>query len=471
MSDMHSGEKRRGAWQNNIEAAERYNEPGKFTAFIGWEWSSQPNGANLHRVVVTDSGAEKASQYLPYSMFESPNPEDLWNWLDETSRKTGANFVAIPHNSNISRGQMFSVKTFNNNQIDADYGRTRMKWEPIAEITQIKGDSETHPLLSPRDEFASFETFDFVLLPSGERDKPTSGDYARSALKSGLELKQQTGVNPFKFGMIGSTDSHTGMSAVAENNFSGKAKHDSIAQRRSEKTGIGASVGWDMSAGGFVGVWARENTRKGLMEAFKSKEVYASTGPRMYASTGPRMVLRFFGGWNFETEDAEKSNLVQLGYSKGVPMGGDLIPQKTNASPTFLIAASKDPLGANLDLVQVVKGWLNKDGKAQEKVYDVAWSGNRQLDNNSNLPAVGNTVNETTADYSNTIGASALVTVWQDPDFDAELQAFYYVRVMEIPTPRYSLYDSVALDLPKETTGHPTIIQERVYSSPIWYTP
>jgi hypothetical protein len=457
-TDLHAGEMRRSTWDAQIEAAERHNQPGEFTAFIGWEWSSQPNGGNLHRVVFTPQGGDVASQFLPFSSLESTDPERLWAWLDETSASTGAQFVAIPHNPNISNGRMFPLLSETGKDVDAAYAATRMKWEPVVEMTQIKGDSETHPLLSPTDEFADFETFPFLLTPDGRTPDPTHGDYLRAGLKRGLELDALVGENPFKVGMIGSTDSHTGMSAVEEKNFAGKGQHDASPAQRSHPTGIGGSKGWDMGAGGYAGVWAEENTRQSLFEAFQRKEVYATTGPRI--------VLRFFGGFDFREKDAQSGDLARLGYSKGVPMGGDL-RRHGDRTPNFLVAASRDPNGANLDRIQIVKGWLDADGQSQETIYDVALSGDRQP---GSLP-VGNTVDLATGAYTNNIGAAQLAVVWRDPDFDSELSTFYYVRVLEIPTPRYSLLDSIALGMDWQDTNRPATIQERAYSSPIWYSP
>ena len=457
-TDLHAGEMRRSTWDAQIEAAERHNQPGEFTAFIGWEWSSQPNGGNLHRVVFTPQGGDVASQFLPFSSLESTDPERLWAWLDETSASTGAQFVAIPHNPNISNGRMFPLLSETGKDVDAAYAATRMKWEPVVEMTQIKGDSETHPLLSPTDEFADFETFPFLLTPDGRTPDPTHGDYLRAGLKRGLELDALVGENPFKVGMIGSTDSHTGMSAVEEKNFAGKGQHDASPAQRSHPTGIGGSKGWDMGAGGYAGVWAEENTRQSLFEAFQRKEVYATTGPRI--------VLRFFGGFDFREKDAQSGDLARLGYSKGVPMGGDL-RRHGDRTPNFLVAASRDPNGANLDRIQIVKGWLDADGQSQETIYDVALSGDRQP---GSLP-VGNTVDLATGAYTNNIGAAQLAVVWRDPDFDSKLSTFYYVRVLEIPTPRYSLLDSIALGMDWQDTNRPATIQERAYSSPIWYSP
>ena len=456
--DLHAGERRRKTWDAIVDAAERHNAPGDFTAFIGWEWSSLPKGANLLRVVFTPQDGDVARQFIPYSSLESTDPEALWSWLAATKEKFGAEFIAIPHNSNISIGRMFPLSRENGEPVDANYAKTRMKWEPVTEATQIKGDSETHPALSPGDRWADFETFPFVLTPEGLTPDPTEGDYLRAALRRGLELEQQLGVNPYKTGMIGSTDSHTGIGAVEEDNFSGKGQHDARPADRSHPTGLGASLGWDMAAAGYVGAWAEENTRRSLYDAFMRREVYATSGPRI--------TLRFFGGLDFQAADAGAPDLSAVGYRKGVPMGGD-IKAKGATAPSFLVAASKDPLGGNLDRLQIIKGWVDTDGKSFEKIYDVALSDERT----DGAKHVGDTVDLKTGQYSNTIGEVQLTAVWTDPDFKVGQSAFYYVRVLQIPTPRYSLLDSIAMGTDWKDTGRPATIQERAYSSPIWYLP
>ena len=459
--DMHAGGKRRTAWDAQIEAAELHNEPGEFTALIGWEWSAQPQGGNLHRVVFTPQGGDVASQFMPFSALESTDPRDLWNWLEETSNRTGAEFVAIPHNPNISMGLFFPTETLTGEPIDANYARTRMLWEPVVEVTQIKGDSEAHPLLSPTDEFADFETYPFVLTPDGRTPDPTEGDYARSGLRRGLALESEIGVNPYKFGMIGATDSHTGMSAVEEDNFAGKGQHDSRPELRPHFTGLGSSRGWDMGAAGYAGVWATENTRQGIVDAFKRKEVYASTGPRI--------TVRFFGGYDFSRRDLRR-DIAATGYEKGVPMGSDL--SQGEGPPSFLVAAMKDPNEANLDRIQIIKGWVDSDGETHERVYDVAVSDGRMItpEGQAVVP-VGNTVNLQTGEYTNEIGDPQLTGVWEDPDFDPEQSAFYYARILQIPTPRYSLLDALALGIDVSETNRPATIQDRAYTSPIWYSP
>ncbi len=459
VQDLHGGDKRKAAWETYTDLADDYNQPGQFTTLIGWEWSAMPRGGgNMHRVIFTPQDAKAAQRFLPYSQFESENEEDLWAWLTETSETLDVDFVAIPHNPNISMGQMFPLVRYNDEPVDADYAGRRMQWEQVVEVTQIKGDSEAHPLLSPTDEYADYETYPFVLTADGGSPDPTEGDYLRSGLKRGLEFRQQFGVNPYKFGMIGSTDSHTGISAIGEDNFAGKGQHDAIPERRQHPTGLGTSKGWDMGAAGLAGVWARKNTRDSLVAAFKRREVYASTGPRI--------TLRFFGGFNFNSTDARSGSIAEVGYRKGVPMGGDLSPQGKKA-PTFLVAAAKDPIEGNLDRIQIVKGWVDSQGEAQEKIYNVALSDGRQ----DGAQKVGNTVNLKTGEYSNTIGAEQLTAFWEDPDFDPAQNAFYYARVLQIPTPRYSLLDSIALGIDWADTNRPATIQERAYSSPIWFSP
>jgi hypothetical protein len=466
-ADLDNAEVKTSIWSDTVTITERHNDPGRFTSFIGWEWTSTPGGKNLHRVVFMPQGGEVAAKFIPYSSFDSAKPEDLWAWLEETAPRVGAEFIAIPHNSNISGGLMFNDVDSEGRPITAEYARTRMKWEPVIEVTQIKGDSETDPILSPNDDFADFEPFSHLIdsetLGSGEKAPVTPGDFARSALKRGLELESKTGVNPYKFAMIGSTDSHTGMASTEEDNFWGKTAFDSTPKNTFD-TFLGIEgFGADMSASGLAAVWTDENAREPIFAAFQRKEVYASTGPRIR--------VRFFGGWDFDSDDADDKDLAQIGYSSGVPMGGDLTQAPEGKAPKFLVYAIKDPKNANLDRIQIVKGWLTADGTAQEKVYNVAWSDDRELHSDGALKPVGNTVNLATGMYTNDIGDPYLSTAWEDPDFDPKARAFYYVRVLQIPTPRHTLYDAIALGMDPEKTGHPVTIQERAYSSPIWYTP
>jgi hypothetical protein len=450
----------RSAWALIADTVDRHNDPGNFTAFLGWEWSSTPDGMNLHRIVFTPDGKDKALRYLPFSLNDSEKPRDLWKWLAKTAKEVGTEFVAIGHNPNLSNGRFFPLIDEDGQPIDEEYARLRARWEPVEEVTQYKGDSETHPLLAPSDEFADFERYKHLL--DGGPLEHTPGSYARPGLIRGMQLEAEIGVNPYKFGMIGATDTHTGLASAEEGNFLGKYAQDSIPETKAKET-VPGSYGWDASAMGFAGVWAEENTRNAIVEAFKRKEVYATTGPRIQ--------LRFFGGWDFRGRDAKAKDLAAVGYEKGVPMGGDLASAPRGKAPTFLISAVKDPLDANLDRVQVVKGWVGANGSAQERIYDVAWSGDR-TPNDGRLAPVGNTVSLATGRYKNSIGSPELTTVWVDPDFDPALRAVYYVRVIQIPTLRHTLLDTIALQQPPEAAaGHASIIQERAYSSPIWYTP
>ena len=452
------------SWNETIDAAEANNEPGRFTALLGWEWSSIPAGANLHRVVVTPNGRDQAAQYMPYGSDQSQYPQDLWAWLEATSSRTGSQFIAIPHNSNISKGYMFDETTLRGEPMSADYIKTRRRWEPVVEMTQIKGDSETHPSLSPEDPFAGFEPFEFYLQQEWQGYRAAVGDFIRPALGRGLQIGSKAGANPFQFGLIGSTDAHTGLSSAEEENFWGKMAYDSIPENKTgDSLGGVKATGWDMAAAGMAAVWATENTRQGIFEAMQRREVYATTGPRIG--------LRLFAGWNFTPQDAESPDLASLGYAGGVPMGGEL----TGAAGApggirLLISAQKDPKGANLDRVQVIKGWLDAAGNSREKVFDVAWSGERLPLADGSLPPVGNTVDEPGASYANSIGAAQLATVWEDPEFEPDQSAFYYVRVLQIPTPRHSTYDAAALKIPPPEP-YPAAIQERAYTSPIWYVP
>ncbi len=450
-------------WKTITAAAERYNQPGKFTAMIGWEWSSIPGGANLHRVVLTDAGADVAQTFQPFGLDDSPYPEDLWAWLDETSDSTGADFLAIPHNSNISKGFMFDTKTLRGESFSPEYLAQRRKWEKIAEITQIKGDSETHPDLSPDDEFADFETYPFYIQREPTPYVAAVGDYLRPALRRGLEMQRQLGSNPYQLGFIGSTDAHTALSSAEENNFHGKLATDSIPANKQTRFGNNSqgAYGWGMSASGRAAVWAGANTREEIFAAMKRREVYATTGPRI--------AVQFFGGWGFSDADLGATDLYAQAMSSGVPMGGELsLPGASSQPPTFIIQALKDPVGANLDRVQIIKGWVDQAGVSHERVYDVAWSGQRSPGPDGKLPPVGNTVDVETARYTNSIGEPQFVATWQDPAFDASQSAFYYARVLEIPTPRHSLFDAIALG-GKQETGRPDTLQERAYTSPIWY--
>jgi Protein of unknown function (DUF3604) len=463
----------RSAWRETIKAAEEANDPGRFTAFIGFEWTSNTGGNNLHRNVIFRENGAKASLVEPYTTMQplgSDNPRDLWKWMADAEQKTGSEVLAIAHNGNLSNGRMFPIiESFTGQRIDRAYAEHRTRWEPLYEATQIKGDGETHPFLAPNDEFANFERWDKGNLDLSEAKKPEmlEFEYARSALKNGLKMEQALGVNPYKFGLVGSTDAHTGLAAVEEENFFGKhAGAEPSATRATHpfaKAPSGAVImGWEMTASGYAAVWATENTRDALFDAMKRRETYATTGPRL--------LVRFFGGWDFTETDAHSRLPAKIGYTKGVPMGGDLTDAPAGKAPTFLVAALKDPIGANLDRYQIVKGWLDAQGQVHENIYDVAWSGGRKPGADGKLPAVGNTVDVANATWTNTIGAPELITVWKDPDFDPAQRAFYYGRVLEIPTPRWTAYDAkyFGITLPPEV---PMTTTERAYTSPIWYTP
>jgi len=451
---------RRSIWEMITETADRHNDPGHFTAFNGYEWTPQ-RGA-LHRVVIFRDDGSRVNKILPFSSYDSGVVEDLWDFLETYERNTGGSVLAIPHNSNLTSGLMFETRYSTGEPYDASYVRTRARWEPLLEVTQIKGDSETHPKLSPGDPFADFETWNgwAGMGPNPNRpDYLIQFEYARSALKLGLEQQVKHGVNPFKFGMIGSTDSHTALATAAENNSWGKFARDEPDAERF----FSQWPGWQSSAAGYAAVWANENTREALFDAMRRKETYASTGPRM--------TLRFFGGWDFEKSDAQRPNLATIGYAKGVPMGGDLSNGPSGKSPNFLIRAVKDPLGANLDRAQVIKGWRDDAGALYEKVYNVALSDGRKIKRDGSAKLVGNTVDIADAAYTNSIGDPELATVWTDPEFNPDQLAFYYVRVLEIPTPRWTAYDAKYYGLKDLPDTIPMIIQERAYSSPIWYTP
>ncbi len=423
-------------------------------------------GANLHRVVIFKDGKDKPSQIVPFSASDSEDPEDLYDFFDSYQEKTGGDVLSIAHNGNWSSGTMFDVKTHTGGPLTKAYAEQRMKWEPLYEVTQMKGDGEAHPMLSPDDEFADYETWDTSLSGVPRTIERLTGEYGRSGLKRGMELEEKIGANPYKVGLIGSTDTHTSLATADEDNFFGKLSHVEPSQYRWEhvigKLGEFTLMGKDMVASGYAAVWATENTREAIFDAMRRKETYATTGPRM--------LVRFFGGWDFEAEDANTRLPGEVGYTKGVPMGADLTNAPKGKAPTFLIAALKDVFSGNLDRIQIIKGWLDTNGDAHEKVYDVAWSGNRKPDANGKLPSVGNTVDVGKATWTNTIGAPDLIAVWKDPDFNPDRRAFYYARVIEIPTPRWSAYDAVRYNTEMRDDVLMTTT-ERAYTSPIWYTP
>lgn len=469
---LHRQELITDMWQRVTKAADDANTPGQFTALIGYEYTSALQTNNLHRVVLLRDGGDRANKVLPFSQADSADPEDLWAWMADYEANVMGRVLAIPHNGNLSNGMLFEDVTQAGDPIDADYAARRARFEPLYEVTQIKGDGEAHPLLSPDDEFADFWTWDrgnFGFEPKTPDMLP--GEYARSALKKGLVHEAELGVNPFKFGLIGSTDSHTALATAEEDNFFSKAtpaepgvgeyRYDgAIIQQYPGKTDISVRS-YESAAGGLVAVWATENTREGVFDAMMRKEVYATSGPRIG--------LRLFAGYDLPVDAHLAPDMARVGYEHGVPMGGDL-PLSGGRNPRFTIAAFRDPLGANLDRVQVVKGWVDANGESQEQVFDVVWSGERNPTESGKLPHVGSTV--VGASYSNSIGAPQLAVTWEDPSFDPNQRAFWYVRVLEIPTPTWLAYDKAHFgDLIKLPEDAKLVHQERAYSSPIWYSP
>lgn len=457
-------------WTGHSKLVERYNEPGKFTAFMGFEYTLMPGGNNLHRVVMFRDGKSRTDRVLPYDPGQGDTPvSQLWDYMENYEKVTGGKVLAIPHNSNLSNGMMFEMVGPGGGPMTAEYAKRRAAREPVVEITQIKGDSESHPFLSPNDEFAGYGTAGWELgnltMQAAKKPQDLGGEYIREALKRGLAIEAKTGVNPYKFGVIGSTDSHTGLATADENNFFGKhSGGEPNGKRASEAQNLGTRegrFGWHYLAGGYAAVWATANTRAAIFDAMMRKEIYATTGPRM--------AVRFFGGWDFTADDFS-GDWVKAGYARGVPMGADLKPG--NGAPKFMISALKDPIGANLDRVQVVKGWVDGSGQLQEKVFEVVWGDaeKRMKGANGKVPAVGDTVDIAKASYTNSIGDPELRTVWSDPEFEPKVRAFYYVRVMEIPTPRWVLFDAIRYGA-KLLPGTELKSQERAYSSPIWYNP
>jgi len=474
--DLRSGKPRfrdpkveRSVWERVVDTASEYNQPGTFTAFNGYEYSSTPDGNNLHRVVVFRDGPDRVKQIIPFGTFDSVDPEGLWAFMAGYEEKTGGQVLAIPHNPNVSNGVMFA-ETVKGKAMTRDYAERRARWEPLLEVTQMKGDSEAHPLLSPEDEFADFETWDAVNIAGNPKeDGMLQYEYARSALRLGIQLAQKLGVNPFKFGMIGSSDTHTSLSTTREDNYFGKLPHLEPSAKRSEevmlrstKTGETVVSTWQLGASGLVAAWARENTRESIFDAMARKEVYATSGSRI--------TVRVFAGWDFKADEVERQDFAREGYKRGVPMGSDLKKAPKGKAPTLMIRVLRDPDNANLDRVQVIKGWLDKKGLTHERIYDVACSDSRKIVKRRCDKPVGSTVDIADASYTNTIGDPLLTAYWKDPDFDPKQKAFYYVRVIEIPKPRWTAYDAkfFKVKMPKEV---PMTVQDRAYTSPIWYTP
>ena len=467
----------RSVWDREITFADKYNEPGEFTALIGFEWTSiatQEAPGNLHRVVIFKDGGDKAGKVLPFTTFDSYDPEDLWDYMANYEATTGGSVLAIAHNGNVSNGLMFPVDRLNGRPLNREYAEMRARFEPLYEVTQIKGDGEAHPFLSPDDEFADYGTWDKSDI-AGFRPKEDwmlKYEYARTALQIGMQLEEKFGVNPYKFGMVGSTDAHTSLATTREENFFGKAAHLEPEADRWKHTIIASLAGdpnlssysYESIGAGLAAVWARENTREGLFNAMQKKETYATTGTRI--------LVRFFGGWDYDQDEVFRPDVVSIGYRKGVPMGGDLTEQPAGKkAPSFMVGAMKDAWSGNLDRIQIIKGWIDGDGERQERIYDVAVSDGRTIDADGRCTTpVGDTVDVDDASYLNTIGAAELRAVWTDPDFDPDHRAFYYARVLEIPTPTWQAYDSKRFGVEMPDTVQMKG-QERAYTSPIWYTP
>jgi hypothetical protein len=457
-------------WSKVAGNADRYYDPGVFTTFTSFEWSPHVAGDNMHRVVIFRDGAERTNQVLPYSAHNSVDPEDLWAYLAVYEEKTGGRALAIAHNGNLSNGKMFDTVTWTGKPLTRGYAELRDRFERLYEVTQIKGDGEAHPLLSPNDEFADFETMDKSNI-MGELAKTPDmlpREYARPALMEGLRQEAEIGANPFKFGMVGSTDAHTGLPTTREDNFYGKtpwAEPTADRWKHFIVKGVNPELSIlvkDSGASGLAAVWARENTRESIWDAMERKEVYATTGSRI--------AVRVFGGWDFTADEVERHDFARTGYNRGVPMGGNLTDAPDGAAPSFMIRALRDPDNANLDRVQVIKGWLNADGTTEERIYDVACSDDRAIVDRRCERDVGTTVDVANAAYTNTIGDPLLTAHWIDPDFDASQPAFYYIRVIEIPKPRWTAYDAKFFDVTMPE-GTAMIVQDRAYTSPIWYTP
>ncbi len=461
------------AWTQATAAAEKWNQPGVFTTLHGFEWTSAPGGNNLHRTVIFRDGAERVNQVLPFSAFDSSDPAKLWDYMDAYAKKTGGQVLAIPHNGNLSNGIMYTAETFDGKPMDRTYAEARASHEPLFEATQIKGDSETSPHLSPNDEFANFERWDFDMGKMIPADKKVlQGNYVRSALKLGLELDAKLGANPYQSGLIGGSDAHVGVVTNRADNFFGEFGNGlpsperwktPLAMVTNKPDGKPLVSVWNEQAAGLGGVWARENTREAIWDALKRKEVYATTGDRP--------VVRLFAGWDFVPADRDRSDFAANGYAHGVPMGGNLSKAPAGKRPVFMVHALRDPDGPNLDRIQIIKGWLGKDGKTQERIFDVAVSGGRKIgpDGRCKTP-VGNTVDVANASYANTIGAPLLSAYWKDPSFDATQRAFYYVRVIQIPSPRWTAYDQKRYGI-KMASYVPMTVTDRAYTSPVWYTP
>jgi len=451
-------------WSEIVKAADDNYQPGKFTTFAGFEWTSNPSFRNLHRVVVFRD--TKALPKMALSALDSEDPESLWKWM-ELQRQNGSTLLAIPHNGNASDGRMFEMVKFDGKPIDAAYNAARSANEPVYEISQIKGTSETHPSLSPNDEFAGFEQWNYTLSADAERPVKQDGSFIRKALLDGLSQEQAGQGNPFKYGFIGDSDTHNAAASVEEFNYTGKFTFENDPTIRLDglpgQPPAQHQQVLEFSSGGLAGVWAEENTREAIFDAMMRRETFGTSGPMIK--------VRFFASWDLEAGAIGQPDFVKRAYAGGVAMGGDLKPGgKEGAAPRFFVMALKDPKSGNLDRIQIVKGWLDEQGVQHESIHDVSWSGDRKPGADGKLPAVGNTVDATKGTYSNTIGAGQLAGTWTDPDFKAGQRAFYYARVLEIPTPRWSTID--AANLGRAAPEHVAVsIQERAWSSPIWYAP
>jgi len=446
----------KSAWQIMVETAEQHNDPGVFTAMVGFEWSGAPGGANLHRNILFRDANVPAT---PVSYIDLNTEEELWEWM-RIQEVEGMQLLAISHNSNASKGRMFPDTDSSGNKLTVDYARTRRHYEPLVEMMQIKGNSEVHRKFWAADEFSDFENADSIQDNSGRQFH--ARDFVRGGLKAGLQREQELGINPFQFGFVGGTDSHNGlMSDVAEDTFiGGHGPEDGTVERR-RTAGVGGWIdGKDLSIGSIAGVWAIDNTRAALWDAMKRRETFATSGPRIK--------VRMFGGVDLTANPSDPAAMVEQGYLLGVPMGGELAP--AGVAPTFTVYAEKDVDGANLDRIQIIKGWVDVNGDVNETIIDVVWSGDRSIDTAGKLAPVGNTVDLTTAMFTNDIGAATLMGSWTDPDFDPTEGAFYYARALEIPTPRWTTYDAVRNNLPL-LDDVPAVIQERAWGSPIWYQP
>jgi hypothetical protein len=457
-TDFYPGDSvNQSAWQLMIKAATDHYDPGKFTTLVAYEWTSAPNGGNMHRNVFFRDLKLPA---VPFSSIDSNDEEKLWDWM-EAQEKAGSKLIAAPHNSNASKGFMFEPVDNSGKPIDAAYANRRSHFEPLIEMMQIKGNSEVHRKFWPADEFADFENADTLANYSGRTIE--KGNFVRAAIVQGLVHEQNLGANPYKLGFVGGTDSHNGTpSDVVEDNYIGShGGADGSIERRLNKDIAGWIMGKDSNPGALTGVWAPRNTRADIWDAMKTRETFATSGTRIKP--------RFFGGANLPADPQDAVSLVKQGYEKGHPMGATL--SKLSKAPTFYVHATKDPDGSNLDRIQIIKGWVDAKGEPQERIYDVAVSDAREIaaDGRCKTP-VGNTVDIKTAAYQNTIGASELLASWTDPDFNPDLHALYYTRTLEIPTPRWSTYNAVKYGV-APPTDVPSTIQERAWTSPIWYQP